>query len=666
MLKFLYISAPIDMCMKVYLFSVIAVIFSILNIRFGFSQSINTDSLELIVDDLEGKEKVRTLSDLCYYLSYSDVAKSEKFGKEGLELAIELGDSTLIANSYNDLAILYILKSNYRVGLDYNLKAYEIRKILSEPISLISSLSKIGVCYAELGEFESATKYLLEAIEIVETNELEQRYYMVYDNLGGVFKEMNKPENALFYHQKAYDFAKNDNRIRDQYTILVNIANAYRNLGEEQKSIDLHLEAEKMVIQTNDLRSQALIFSNLASLYSDRKEVEKVMFYNNKAKVAYEHLDNKDGLSMIHTNIALFYIGNQMLNQQNKKDVKEELDRAAQLAIECNSMPRQLQNYEAFTQYYLVLNDYENAMIYKLKSDSISDVLYNLENNRIVERLKTQYETEKKERELAQKEFQIKQKNYQLIITLGLLLFIVVGAVENYRKFRFKRKKLQEEARLKDELAEIKIKNQIQEERLRISRDLHDNIGSQLTFIISSLDMAKYTAKNKGTAEIVEKLSEIKDFSAATIDEFRDTIWALNKETIRLNDLELKINSFIQKAKSMVSGMHFTVDFTSKQDIELDSEKGIKAFRIVQESVNNAIKHSQAKDICIKCFDDEEGKIVLRIEDNGKGMELYQLERKNGLIHMETRAQKIGAVYEFKTQPGNGTSISLRFHPIKK
>ena len=69
-----------------------------------------------------------------------------------------------------------------------------------------------------------------------------------------------------------------------------------------------------------------------------------------------------------------------------------------------------------------------------------------------------------------------------MIIILGLLVFILVGAVENYRKFRFKRKKLQEEARLKDELADIKIKNQIQEERLRISRDLHDNIGFALAY----------------------------------------------------------------------------------------------------------------------------------------------------------------------------------------
>lgn len=642
------------------------IVFALILLNLGvYSQSVNTDSLEMIVDNLRGEQKVKTLSDLCYYLSYSDVVKSEKYGQAGLELAIEINDSTLIANAYNDLSILYTLKSNYRKGLQYNLKAYEIRKVLNEPVSMISSLSKIGVCYSELGEFENAIKYLLKAIEIVESHELESRYYMVYDNLGGIFKEMNKPENALVYHEKAFEYAEKGNRLRDKYTVLVNMANAYRNMGDEQRSIELHLEAEQMVSQTNDLRSQALIYANLASLYSNTGEVEKVLFYSAKAKDAYIFLDNKDGQSMIHNNIALFYIGNQMLNEQNKKEIKKEIDLAVQLALECQSLPRQLQAYESYFQYYLVLNDYENAMFYKLKADSVSDELYTLENNKIVEDLKTQYETEKKEKEIAGKEFEIKQKNYQLIIILGLLVFIVVGAVENYRKFRFKRKKLQEEARLKDELADVKLKSQIQEERLRISRDLHDNIGSQLTFIISSLDMAKYTAKKHKADEIETKLNEIKEFSAVTIDEFRDTIWALNKEQISLKDLELKINSFIQKAKKMVSEIQFSVEFTSKQDIEFDSEKGIRAFRIVQESVNNAIKHSNARNISLACFDSENAKIVLNISDDGNGFDINKLERKNGLIHMEERAKKIGAVYSLKSVENQGTSISLEFEPKK-
>lgn len=621
-------------------------------------QAVNTDSLELIVEGLNGEQKIKVLSDLCYYLSYSDVEKSERYGVQCLGLAQEQGDSVLIANAYNDLSILYTLKSDYKKGLDYNFEAYKIRKNLKNSEQLLSSLSKLGVCYSELGEFENATKYLLEAIEIVENNKWEQKYFQVYDNLGGVFKEMNRYETALIYHQKAYDYAINSNNPRARYTILVNVAGAHRNLGNTKKSIELHLEAERGIEEAKDYRALALVYSNLASLYSMQDEFDKVLFYFRKSIEIYEELQNIDGLSLVHNNIAQFYIGNQLLNAENADDVEEELIVAQRYALECNSMSRQLQNFDAYFQFFLVLGNYEKAMNYKLKADSVSDQLFTLENNKMVEELKTQYESEKKEKELFQQESKIRQKNYQLIISLGILIFIIIGAIENYRKFRFKRKKLQAEIQLKEELAEVKIKSQVQEERLRISRDLHDNIGSQLTFIISSLDMAQYVAQKEDVKLLGKKLNEIKEFSASTIAEFRDTIWALNKENITLKDIELKLTSFISKAKSLVPNISFQMEFLAKQELELDSEKGIKVFRILQESVNNAIKHSEADKINLSFIDLEEA-IMIKIEDNGIGMEIDDLERKNGLVNMEERARKVGGSLKIRSEPNKGTQVCL-------
>ncbi|NPD44688.1 sensor histidine kinase [Lentimicrobium sp. S6] len=622
------------------------------------SNAVNTDSLELIVEDLSGEQKIKILSDLCYYLSYSDVEKSEKYGLQCLDLALNHGDSVLIANAYNDLSILYTLKSDYKKGLEYNIEAYKIRKNLNNPAQLLSSLSKLGVCYSELGEFEDATKYLLEAIEIVESNHWEERYFQVYDNLGGVFKEMNQYETALIYHQKAYDYALKSNNTRARYTILVNVAGAHRNLGNTKKSIDLHKEAEQGIKEAKDFRALALVYSNLASLYSMEHEFDKVLFYSRKSIDIYEELQNIDGLSLAHNNIALFYLENQLLNAENANDVENELELAQKYALECKSMPRQLQNYDAYFQFYLVLGNYEDAMNYKLRADSVSDQLFTLENNKMVEELKTQYESEKKEKELIQQESKIRQKNYQLIISLGVLLFIIIGAIENYRKFRYKRKKLQEEIQLKEELAEVKIKSQVQEERLRISRDLHDNIGSQLTFIISSLDMAQYVAQKEDVIVLGKKLNEIKEFSASTIAEFRDTIWALNKENITLKDLELKLTSFISKAKSLVPNISFQLDFLAKQELVLDSEKGIKVFRIMQESVNNAIKHSEADKIILSFIDIEEA-IMIKIEDDGKGMDIDDLERKNGLAHMEVRAEKAGGNLRISSELNKGTQVCL-------
>lgn len=630
-------------------------------ILFAFKQvlPVNTDSLELIVNDLQGKEKVRMLSDLCYYLSYSDVEKSERYGNECLSLALKEGDSALIANAYNDLSILFTLKSDYAKGLEYNLKAYQIRKKLNQPEKLISSLSKIGVCYSELGEFKNATLYLLEAIEIVENNHLEEKYYLVYDNLGGVFKEMKNYRDALRYHEISYEYAVKANNERAIYTILVNMAGAHTNLGDGEKSIELHLEAEQFLIDSKDLRTKALVYSNLASLYSGNKSFDKALAYANLSIPIYQQLDNKDGLSLAYNNLAMFYLENNKLDKATIPEVEKYLMLAQKYADDCQSLARMAQNLESLSSFYMLLSDFEQALVYKLKYDSISNLVFTLENNKIVEELKTQYESEKKERELAENKLEIKQKNSQLIITLLVMLFIIIGAVENYRKSKFKREKLQEEARLKEEIAGIKLRSQIQDERIRISKDLHDNIGSQLTFIISSLEMANYSVQKNDMSLLSSKINEIRDFSAATIDEFRDTIWALNKESISLQDLELKISSFISKAKSMVPNMQFTTHFNAKKKLSLDAEKGIKVFRIIQESVNNAIKHSGAALIKVVIEDHQEF-IRILVEDNGGGMEIDKIKRKSGLRNLEERAKQVGADFYIKSQIGQGTQICLK------
>jgi len=642
-------------------------LFTIIILLFTFGSnsaySVNTDSLEIIVKNLQGREKVKMLSDLCYYLSYSDVEKSEKYGNECLQLALLEGDSTLIANAYNDLSILFTLKADYKKGLEYNLKAYQILKNLDNPEKLISSISKIGVCYSELGDFENSTTYLLEAISIVEQNHLEEKYYLVYDNLGGNFKEMEKYEAALKYHQIAYDYAIKTNNARAKYTILINIAGAYAKLGDVDKSIELHLQAIKFLDNSHDLRTKALLYSNLASLYSSQKNFSKALEYSNLSIPIYHEIDNTDGLSLAHNNIAMFYLENNLLNKDNAAQVEEHLKLAKKYAEECKSLVRQSQNLESYSSFFMVLHEYEKAMIYKLKYDSVSNLIFTQENNELVENLKAQYETEKKEKELIKNQLKLKQKNYQLIMVVLVMVLVLVIAIGNYRKFKFKRKKLQEEAALKDELAHIKLKNEIQDERLRISRDLHDNIGSQLTFIISSLEMANYSAKRNDMDLVSTKIKEIKDFSAATIEEFRDTIWALNKESISLDDLEVKILSFISKAKAMVSSIQFETHFTAQQELKMDSEKGIKVFRIIQESVNNAIKHSSAKKVDVM-IDDKEEFVRIRIMDDGKGMDLDHLDRKSGLRNMEERAKRVGGAFEITSQKDQGTEICLKIASV--
>src|SRR5690606_304009 len=175
-----------------------------------------------------------------------------------------------------------------------------------------------------------------------------------------------------------------------------------------------------------------------------------------------------------------------------------------------------------------------------------------------------------------------------------LLLLVVLG-VNIYRQQKFKQERLLEENRLKDQVASEQLKNKVHEERLRISRDLHDNIGSQLTFLTSSMDNMKYMVKED---KITNKLTDLTTFTRSTISQLRDTIWAMNKGSITIEDLQGRLLNYIEDAKKTVD--HVSFDFITSgnsTNVVFSSTHAVHLFRIAQESINNALKHAMPSTI---------------------------------------------------------------------
>ena len=234
---------------------------------------------------------------------------------------------------------------------------------------------------------------------------------------------------------------------------------------------------------------------------------------------------------------------------------------------------------------------------------------------------------------------------------MGLLGYVV------YSQQRLKNRQLRKEGELQTALAKIETQNRLQEQRLRISRDLHDNIGSQLTFIISSLDNLKYRLKNVAP-EINEKLTEIGAFTRTTINELRDTIWAMNKEHIYFEDLQTRISNFIDTARSLSEKITFTfkVDRNDAKAYAFTAIEGIHVYRIIQEAVNNSLKYAQAEKIAVY-IKEEATAFIIEIKDDGVGFDSTKPTFGNGLSNMKKRVKEMHGNLSIQSQNDNGTSI---------
>jgi signal transduction histidine kinase len=242
---------------------------------------------------------------------------------------------------------------------------------------------------------------------------------------------------------------------------------------------------------------------------------------------------------------------------------------------------------------------------------------------------------------------------------MGLALVLALLGYLLYNQQKLKNHQLQKESELKQALIKIETQNRLQEQRLRISRDLHDNIGAQLTFIISSLDNLKYGFKDMD-GKLSTKLDGISGFTSQTICELRDTIWAMNRNEITFEDLQVRISNFIDSAKiaSEKTSFSFKIDSSVNSEHVFSSVHGMNIYRIIQEAVNNALKYSEGNTISVEISEEQKTYKVL-IEDDGKGFDLDKFNRGNGLNNMNKRASELGTTLTINSIIGKGTKISF-------
>ncbi|PKP32185.1 MAG: hypothetical protein CVU00_12025, partial [Bacteroidetes bacterium HGW-Bacteroidetes-17] len=498
------------------------IIFLFFGINSALGQTADIDSLISLIDKTHGKDKIILLSDISYYTSFSNTELAEKYGRECVFEASKLNDSLLLAEAYNALAIALYAKSDYAEALRYNLLTLAIRLKKGDSYSLVSSYSKIGNCYHEIGKFNEAIEYYIKSLEICEANNYVQQIGLLSNNIAEVFKSQNKLDKAREYYAKSIEIAKSLNDTIGLCKALINLGVSYERDKRLVLADSTFNEAYALIINKNMLDIEGGLLINYGVLHKEWGNIKQSISYYLKAKDVYKITGEIHGLSIVYTNLGNSYLE---LNQYDSSYFY--FKNGMELAKETQSLSRLLIAYEGLSNYYRLTNNYKTAFTYDSLADVCRDSIFSIENTKIIEELNTKYETGKKEKQLAEQETEIARqqvkaqiKNSQLSIAMGGIILLVILGIAIYRNQKSKQEKLEQQVALEKALSIA----QLQEEKLRISRDLHDNIGSQLTYIISSLDNLDFI----DNVELkTKKLDQLSNFTRDTMSQLRETIWAM-------------------------------------------------------------------------------------------------------------------------------------------
>lgn len=227
------------------------------------------------------------------------------------------------------------------------------------------------------------------------------------------------------------------------------------------------------------------------------------------------------------------------------------------------------------------------------------------------------------------------------------VLFIFIGIALQIRRLS--------KERLKQTRLALEAELQLYKEKERISRDLHDNVGSQLTVVSTGLDRALYLSEKKELAK--DNLEQLGENVRAAIQSLRDSIWATHSENITGNDLALRIKNYLLQVSDQV---------TIKGQLSernLDASQALEIYRIFQEAAQNIIKHAGSARIFLT-FKETPEAISIELQDTGKGFDQSKVDKDNhfGLENMKARAQQLPVTFTIISAPGEGTKITLEMN----
>jgi|GEM_PF-1396717 signal transduction histidine kinase/ligand-binding sensor domain-containing protein len=213
---------------------------------------------------------------------------------------------------------------------------------------------------------------------------------------------------------------------------------------------------------------------------------------------------------------------------------------------------------------------------------------------------------------------------------------------------------------LRKKLQALEMHQKIQTERERISRDLHDNVGSQLVNIISGLDIAnRFSETSKEKTRTL--LSSLKEDARTSMALLRQTIWALKTNALTLEQFSVELEHYVQKQCSYHEEIAFHSEKKFSQTIILTPIQVLNLFRITQEAITNTLKYANAKNIFLLLSLSEQNELLLSIQDDGIGFQenVSEMFGGNGLMNMERRAKELGGTFRCVNEKGITVEITL-------
>jgi len=562
-------------------------------------------------------------------------------------------DGTMQQLVYLTLGQCWYFQGEYDSSKKYLQKVSLTPPNKNGPETYAYSCLMLARVYSKMGIENSAADYYNKARNVMRGKYDQAILAWSDDALGEIYQKQRLYEKATQCFNKSFgNFQALGNR-NGIISTLLHLGNAYYMQMKDDSAIHCYTESLQTAIALGDSTSIAINYSNLSRIFLDHGQTAKAIEYANKA------------LSTIRAgNYPVIEAG----TYQQLGDIYGELnqfDRAVSYVQKALQTARKAGNkgivqdcYKSLSELYQAMKQPETAFNYLLAAYRMKDSTQSAAFSKQLAEMEIRYGTEKKEAEIKilkqQKQIDnltLRQQHKRLERQkLFLILFTIMAiAVVVALYFYVQRRRLAEQLRRNEVIRET-----TDAERLRIAKDIHDELGSGLSKIKLLADIALLESDEK-KSNFEQTVHTISHTSSALIENMRDLVWAMNPDNSNLQNLIARIREY---SDEYFEDLPIELTMNIPEDvpaIPISKEISRNIFMILKEALQNIVKHSSATAATIRI--ELRPKFRIEIADNGKGYNADIRHEGNGLPNMKTRSEAIGGHLYTETEGQKGVKL---------
>jgi len=524
-----------------------------------------------------------------------------------------------------------------------------------------------GWIFQNKEEYDSATYYFIDALRIADSINDNKFSAEIANNLSILFWSIGDFKKAAKYASTAYF---NGVKLRDTMLMsngLFNLGNAKGQLKQYDTARILYSKVK--VLSNDPAKYNYVLFramgNDAAMLLEENKTDESIKKYEEILELS-DHID-PSLMSYIYSGL-----GAAQLKKNDLANAELNLSKATGIAEKLDQKYALRDDYLLMSKLKKAQSHFQPALFFREKYDSLNDTIMSETTNKNMHTLEKKYNSAKKDNQIAKQQLSIienkniiqKKNTLNSILMAGIILLLFV-ALLIYRNFLSRHKILKQSEELKKQkIIELEKEKQLvaaqsllkgqEEERTRLARDLHDGVGGLLSGV--KLSMSNMKGNVFLSEENARSMNNVIMQLDQSIAELRRVSHNMMPESLIKYGLKEALENYCETLN--ISGKIKVQLQTYGMEERMEQSNEIVVYRMVQELLNNVIKHADAKNVLIQLVRKQD-RFTLTVEDDGKGFDPEETRSGAGLQNIKARTEYLNGTVDIISLNGEGTSVTI-------